>query len=148
MLPKKPDRRKTHWKVTNESEYHYGLQYKTGLVVDPKPFNDDPTLSCVEGGIYFTTKEYIHKFFWIGTNLRPVKIPKDARVVLDPNNDKYRADKVILGEKKDLNYYFDHLFDRKTFPIDEYKYLIKHCNKYFNKWFDIEMYFLKNIMTI
>jgi len=136
MLPEKPDRRKTYWKVTNEDECHYGLQYKTGLIIDPKPFNNDPNESCVEGGIYFTTKEFIHRFFWIGTNLR------------HPNNDKYRADKVILGEKKDLNYYFDHLFDKKTFPIDEYKYLIKHCNKYFNKWFDIEMYFLKNIMTI
>ena len=136
MLPKEPDRDKTYWKITNDEENHRGLQYKTGLIIDPKPFNDDPTLSCVLGGIYFTTKEYIHRFFWIGTNLRPVKIPKDARVVLDLKGDKYRADKIILGEKKDLDYYFDHWFDKKTFPKKEYWYLAKYCSGYFSEWFD------------
>jgi len=136
MLPKEPDRDKTFWKVTNSKEYHHGLQYSTGLVIDPIPFNDNPNESCVEGGIYFTTKEYIHRFFWIGHNLRPVKIPKDARVVLDPSGDKYRADKLVFKEKKDLGYYFDYLFDRKTFPIDEYKYLAIRCPDYFDKWFD------------
>jgi len=136
MLPKEPDRDKTYWKVTNDKECHYGLQYRTGLIVDPKPFNDNPNESCVEGGIYFTTKEYIHRFFWIGTNLRQIKIPKNASVVLNLEGDKYRADKVILGEKRDLEYYFDHLFNKKTFPVDDYGYLIKHCKKYFDKWFD------------
>jgi len=121
MLPKEPDRDKTFWKVTNSKEYHHGLQYSTGLVIDPIPFNDNPNESCVEGGIYFTTKEYIHRFFWIGHNLRPVK---------------YRADKLVFKEKKDLGYYFDYLFDRKTFPIDEYKYLAIRCPDYFDKWFD------------
>jgi len=136
MLPEKPDRRKTYWKVTNDKECHYGLQYRTGLVIDPVPFNNNPNESCVGGGIYFTTKEFVHRFFQIGTNLRPVKIPKDARVILDPEGDKYRADRVILREKEDLDYYFDHLFDRKTFPIDEYWHLAVYCQKYFDKWFD------------
>jgi len=140
MLPKKPDRSKTYWKVTNDEENHHRLQYKTDLVIDHKPFNDDPDESCVEGGIYFTTKEYIHRFFWIGTNLRPVKIPKDARVVLDLKGDKYRADKIILGEKKDLNYYFDHLFDRKTFLKKDYWYLAEYCPKHFDKWFDKKIF--------
>jgi len=120
------------------------LQYKTGLVIDPKPFNDSPNESCVEGGIYFTTKEYIHRFFWMGTNLRPVKIPKDARVVLDPEGDKYRADRVILREKKDLDYYFDHLFDKKTFLKKDYWCLAEYCHEHFDKWFDKKTFFKKD----
>jgi len=140
MLPKKPDRDKTYWKITNDEENHRGLQYKTGLIIDPKPFNDDPTLSCVLGGIYFTTKEYIHRFLPFGTNLRPVKIPKDARVVLDLKGDKYRADKLVFREKKNLDYYFDHLFDKETFPKKDYWYLMKHCSDHFDKWFDKETF--------
>jgi len=136
MLPKEPDRRKTYWKATNNKENHLGLQYRTGLIIDPKPFNNDPNKSCIPGGIYFTTKKYIHRFFWIGTNLRSVKIPKDAKVILDPEGDKYRADKIIVGKKRNLDYYFDHLFDKSTFPINEYKYLMIYCQEYFNKWFD------------
>jgi len=144
MLPKKPDRRKTYWKVTNEDECHYGLQYKTGLVIDPVPFNNNPDESCVEGGIYFTTREYIHRFFWVGTNLRPVKIPKDAKVVLDPEGDKYRADRVILREKKSLDYYFDHLFNKDTFQKNYYKFLAKYCPKHFDKWFDKKTFYKKD----
>ena len=144
MLPKKPDRDKTYWKVTNSRECHHGLQYKTGLIVDPEPFNNNPNESCVPGGIYFTTKKYLHKFFWIGHNLRPVKIPKDARVVLDPEGDKYRADKIILGEKKDLNYYFDYLFDKKTFLKKDCWYLPEYCPKHFDKWFDKKTFYKKD----
>ena len=33
-----------YYKILNESENHQGLQYKTGLNIDPKPFN--PSGDC------------------------------------------------------------------------------------------------------
>ena len=44
-------------KITNKEENHYGLGYHDGLVEDIIPFQ--PEGSCVPGGIYFTTPEYI-----------------------------------------------------------------------------------------
>ena len=90
-LPDKPDRRKTYYKITNKEECHNSLQYHDGLVIDPKQFNDNPKASCVEGGIYFTTKEHLYKFFKYGCWIRLLRIPKDAKVVRDPTGDKYRA---------------------------------------------------------
>ena len=45
------------WKLTNEAETHNGLRYHDGLVVDPLPFNDDPSASCCPGGIYFAGRD-------------------------------------------------------------------------------------------
>ena len=142
-LPKNPNREKTYYKITNKAENHNGLQYHDGLVVDPKPFNSNPTASCVEGGIYFSTKECIHKFFGYGCWIRPVKIPEDARVVVNPNSDKYRTDKLFFEPREDFRWYFDNLFDKKTFPKSDYWILAKHCPDHFDKWFDKKL-FLKS----
>ena len=136
MLPKIPDRRKIYYKITNKEENHHGLQYHDGLIIDPIKFDDDPKKSCVEGGIYFTTKERLHEFFGHGCWIRPVKIPSNAKVVLDPIGDKYRADKLFFKPRKNFDFYFDKWFDRKTFPKIDYCYLAKYCSKYFNIWFD------------
>jgi len=136
MLPKIPNRKKIYYKITNQKENHRGLQYRDGLIIDPIKFNDNSKDSCVEGGIYFTTKEYLHKFFGYGYWIRPIKLPSDANVVLDPSGDKYRADSLFFKPRKDFNFYFDELFNKKTFPEEEYKYLAEYCSKYFDKWFD------------
>ena len=140
MFPEKLDRRKTYYKVTNEEECHNGLQYHDGLIIDPVPFDDNPKHTCVSGGIYFTTKEYIHIFLRYGCWIRPIKIPKDARVVLDPRDDKYRADRVVMLPRKDFGWYFDNLFNKKTFPKDAYHYLAEYCSEHFDKWFDNEIF--------
>ena len=139
-LPKNPNREKTYYKITNKAENHNGLQYHDGLVADPKPFNSDPTASCVEGGIYFSTKECIYRFFGHGCWIRPIRIPEDAKVVIDPDGDKYRADKLFFGPKKNFGWYFDNLFDRKTFPKEKYRILVRYCSDYFDKWFDKNTY--------
>lgn len=84
-----------YYKITNESETHNGLKYKTGLNVDPIPF----TLSsdCNEGGIYFA-REDILGFLFHGCWIRKVTIPDDAQVYEKPGEPKeWKADKVIFS---------------------------------------------------
>ncbi len=88
-------------KLTNHDECHNGLQFVTGLNVDPIVFN--PNGSCSPGGIYFTDSTHIYK--WVTTLpytiswIRRVIIPDDARVYIE-SNDKIKADKIILGGRK------------------------------------------------
>lgn len=95
------------YKVTNKEEIHYGFKYHNGLNVLTEPFNDDPNISCSSGGLYFTSAENIRKFFSFGTNIREVFLPDpnehpDFKMVKDKNEDKWRANKIILGKKYSL----------------------------------------------
>jgi hypothetical protein len=87
-------------KILKGKENHNGLQYHTGLVKDILPF--EPEGSCVSGGIYFTTPKHICKFLGYGVWVREVTIPNRARMVQDPEGDKWRANKVVLGTRKHL----------------------------------------------
>ncbi len=87
-------------KITNTKENHHGLQYHDGLNIDTVPFAKEG--SCVPGGIYFTTPEHICGFLDHGIYIREVTIPEDAEMVMDPEGDKWRASKVILGPRKCL----------------------------------------------
>jgi len=122
----------TYYKVTNEEECHYDFQYKDGLNVLVKPFNDDPKQSCCEGGLYFTTKEHIHKFYEFGVYIREVFLPtdnKDFKMVQDPEEDKWRANMLIFGKKYDMTN-FDHI-----------KYILENINDYTENFID---YAIKN----
>jgi len=140
MLPKISNRKKIYYKVTNQEENHHGLQYNDGLIIDPKKFNDNSEDSCIEGGIYFTTKEYLHKFLGYGCWIRPVKIPLNAKVILDPSRDKYRADRLFFKPREDFNFYFNKLFSKKTFPKNDYWSLAEYYSEYFNEWFDKKIF--------
>jgi hypothetical protein len=94
------DYARVYYKCTNVKETHNGVKYKRGLVIDPIKFN--PTGSCLPGGIYFTNAENIFKFINSNRYLREVTIPTDASVYLDPEGDKWKADKVIIGARRDL----------------------------------------------
>ena len=87
----------TYYKVTNKNECHHGYQYKDGLNILKEKFNDDSTASCCAGGFYFTDYENLPRFFEYGTWIREVTIPEDAKVVKDPEGDKWRTDKIILS---------------------------------------------------
>ena len=89
----------TYYKITNETECHNGYQYVDGLNILDKIFEQNG--SCVKGGLYFTTIDHIIKFLHYGINLRVITLPEDCTYVID-NNDKYRADKIILGAKYSL----------------------------------------------
>lgn len=90
-------------KLLNEKMNHYGFQYKLGLNIDTEEFN--PSDSCKKGGLYFTTKEHLHKFFYCGIYVAEIEIPSDARVYADPSSDKWKADKLIIT---------------KIIPVEEY----------------------------
>ena len=144
MLLKTPNRQTTYYKITNEKEIHNGLQYHSGLIIDPEKFNNDTKDACVGGGIYFTTKELLHEFLFHGCWIRPVIIPEDANVILDPQGDRYKADKLIFQDRQPFDYYFDKLFDIKTFPKSGYKILVLEHKDQFNTWFDKDYFDYKN----
>jgi hypothetical protein len=89
-------------KLTNETEIHNGFQFKTGLNVDTVEF--DPTGECKKGGIYFCRYDKIP--MWIQynqtlcINYRIVTILDDALIYIE--EDKYKANKMILSDKKDI----------------------------------------------
>ena len=90
-----------YYKILNEEECHRGLQLKTGLNVDPEPFN--PSGDCEPGGIYFA-REDIFAFLNYGPWIREVVIPEDAQVYENPGKPKkWKADKVILRERERIN---------------------------------------------
>ncbi len=90
-----------YFKIFNEEDNHHGFQYKDGLNVDTNPF--DAHGSCVPGGLYFTTIDYICDFFKYGDYIRVVEVPEDAQMVQDPSNYKWRADKLFLHPRKALS---------------------------------------------
>jgi hypothetical protein len=86
------------YKILNENETHYKLQYQTGLNIDPVPF--DPSGDCMPGGIYFS-REDILSFLDYGPWIRKVTIPEDAQLYENPGEPKkWKADRVILGERE------------------------------------------------
>jgi|GEM_PF-4079691 len=134
------DYSKTYYKITNEKEKHYNFQYKNGLNVLKEKFNNNPLDSCVPGGFYFTDQNNIFGFldgYWV----REVSIPPDAQVVLDPDGNKWRTDKIIFEKKytilEFLECYFSMLFDKESFDYKNYsRELAESCSTYFDKWFD------------
>ena len=109
-----------YFKITNEYEIHNGFVYKDGLNILTEEFNDDPQASCVAGGFYFTTKEFIHDFYHYGCYLRVIELPigdlvaesqvdrmersnPDFKMIKDPQGNKYRANKIILKERYSLD---------------------------------------------
>lgn len=91
-------------KVLNEEAIHHGFKYRRGLNVLNVPF--EKYGSCVPGGLYFTTLKHIHKFFDYGEFLVEVFLPTEDPefcMIMDPDGDKFRANKIILGDKYSLS---------------------------------------------
>jgi len=135
------DYNKTYYKVTNAKEVHHNFQYKDGLNILKQKFNNNPKSSCVRGGFYFIDENNILEFLLYGCWVREVSIPINAKVILDPNGDKWRTNKIILGRKytipEFLDFYFDNLFDKEKFNYKEDSWeLAAYCSDYFDKWFD------------
>lgn len=108
---------KTLLKVMMHDEVHRKFQYKPGVNVCNNTFEPyDPSKedrTCLPGGLYFADKENIRRFFYIGPWLRKVTLPvddPDLKVAYIPP-DKYRANKIILGEER------YSLFDPKTYEL-------------------------------
>ena len=134
------DYSKTYYKVTTKDEIHHGYQYKNGLNILKEEFNDNPKDSCVPGGFYFTDYENLPIFFEYGTWIREVTIPKGARVVKDPQGNKWRCDKIIFGKKYHIHNDFDKWFDPEKYDWNASYYLAEYCPEHFDKWFNSEKF--------
>jgi hypothetical protein len=124
-----------YYKITNETENHYGYQYKDGLNVLEEPF--DETLKCGKGGLYFTTSEFIHLFHDYGYNLRIVELPNDENFKMVAFKDKFKANMIILKEKYDL----------KNLNIEDVKKLLK-LDKNLSRLFILYACILGNIQIL
>lgn len=71
-----------YYKILNKTMNHDGFQYHLGLNID------------TDCGLCYTTKENLHKYFHDGNLLAEIKIPDDAKVILE--GDKWRADKINI----------------------------------------------------
>lgn len=111
-----------YFKVTNELENHNGYQYRDGLNELDGEFNSEG--SCVPGGLYFTNADNIKKFFNYGCYIRIVRIPTDAQMIQDPDKNlvKFRADKIVLGDRYDIT-------DFRVINVLSKNFKKKYCKK-------------------
>src|SRR5437763_1492213 len=103
-----------YFKITNKKENHHEFQYVDGLNILKDTFNDNPEDSCCSGGLYFSDIANIFKFLDYGVYLRDVYLPTENsnfKMIQDKTKDKYRANMIILGERRDLS------------NVDTFKYL-------------------------
>lgn len=92
-------------KILNTEWLHHGFQYKKGLNILIEPFNDNPLLSCIEGGLYVSNTDNIHKFYYFGDTIALIYFPKnnpELKIVHNPGGDKWRANMLIIGETYSL----------------------------------------------
>nr|AEX62281.1 putative ankyrin repeat protein [Moumouvirus Monve] len=137
---------KLYFKITNEEECHHGFQYVDGLNILKEEFNNDPEASCVSGRLYFTEPKNIYKFLDYGVYLREIYLPTDNpefKMIKDPEGDKYGANMIILGKRRDLR-------DPETWKcmismgVDIYakKYILKWACE--NEYSEIIKYLVEN----
>jgi len=91
--------KKKLYKILSENEIHNNFQYKEGLNIDSVKFN--PEGSCEPGGLYFSDVEHILGFIEYGPFIREVTIPQRVQVYKDPEGNKYKAHKIILGSRRE-----------------------------------------------
>lgn len=119
---------KTFYKILNADLNHYGFQYKLGLNIDDKPFNHSG--SCQSGGFYYTNKEHLHKYLSYGCYIADVVVPDDAQIYAEPDNTKWKADKIIITK---ITWIGDHELWQdsaflSTINIKNYDYTCLTCN--------------------
>lgn len=90
---------KPFYKFINRNKIHKGFTYKQGLNVDTLPFN--PTDTCRQGGLYFTTKDNIFHFKKYGDYCCNIIIPDDAQCYVE----KYaiKANKIIVESFREVH---------------------------------------------
>jgi hypothetical protein len=81
-------------KILSEDLKHNGFQYKEGMNVDTKPF-DNNFNSSFGYGLYFTTNKLIYDYLSYGPLIADVTVPLDANVVQFA--DKFRADRIYIS---------------------------------------------------
>jgi hypothetical protein len=106
-------------KVLSNDLKHKGFQYKEGLNIDTIPFN--PTGTCKPGGLYFTAMENVFNYLHYGSKIADVEIPSNAKVYFE--NNKWKADKIILRDIRDLPHWHNTKFYDELFVYYEVSYV-------------------------
>ena len=123
----------SYFKILNQSRKHYNHQYIDGLNVLSGELNENPNHTCCKGGFYFTTLEHIHEFYDYGCDLVEIFLPTndpEFKMVKDPEGNKWRSNKVILGNKYHLNDLAT--FERFNLSVAQYSMDLASKNNYIN----------------
>jgi hypothetical protein len=95
-----------YYQIKNEKDYNHGFQYKDGLNILDKEFDENESSSSPEGGLYFTEEKNIYKYLWYsGTIVREIRLPTNAKVIKltsDISGTWYRSNMLYLGKKYDM----------------------------------------------
>ncbi|XWV25326.1 mg247 protein [Tupanvirus deep ocean] len=126
-----------YFKVTNLEEIHNDFAYIDGLNSLDGEFEE--TNDHVENGLYFTTIDYIPKYYYLGINLREIILPNDNefKMIKLNNGDKFRANKIILGKKYSL--YDPITYDMFGLNMEYNIHLVNHASEhahinFLDKW--------------
>jgi hypothetical protein len=130
-----------YYKVLDKSLKSHDYQYIIGLNDINIPFQF--LGSCVPGGLYFTTVEYIDQFLSFGDYIFQVNLPEvDSRgnpvqSVKDPSGNKYRASCLEIT----------NTFYKVSDFISKYNLLHEYCTFFWfpNKDLEINAFILKHI---
>jgi hypothetical protein len=96
-------------KFMHNDDKHYGMQYKSGMNHDIRPFD---SITCSGGGIYFTTIEYWESHVWTyGDSGREVQIPDNAYVYIESHG-KLKCSHIWLGDREEKFKLIHRLFDQ------------------------------------
>lgn len=107
------------YKFTNKECNHRNYQYKEGLNVDVHQWDDR---ECAAGGLHFTDRENMH--YWLDFLAEPlqyvwdVEIPANALVAQYPF--KYKADRIILKNRRLLNVFINEFTDAEQIKAVDY----------------------------
>lgn len=110
-----------YFKLTNDSGLHNGVQYTTGLIVDPMPYN--ASVIC-GSGLYFASYDYIYMWFSYNHHtmvwIYDVEIPSDALVTQFAQ--KSKADRIILSNKRTIHDFINQQPDEWLVKMIRYNY--------------------------
>jgi hypothetical protein len=90
-----------YWKITNEEENHYGMQYQDGWNTDINEFDLSPECG---GGLFFASRDILG-FGGYGCYVREVTF-EETEQVIEVNSlglQKFKAHKIHLGERRNWN---------------------------------------------
>jgi len=101
-----------YWKVLNDQKLHHGFQWKAGLNVLERPFNNDVLQECVPDRLYYCTQEQIHNWLYLGNHIQRIYEPTDDPLFQSVSfRDKKGANRMILDSR------VWSLSDSKTFEM-------------------------------